>query len=305
MAFNLSGVDADQYFVNTLAANISLFVVLVLPSLLLCILCALALIFSKEINKKIRLLLVNIFAAEICKWMAYTVFYLTWPVRLLYQDDFTCKLFFSLYAAATVQTFMAGALYAINVYIFIKHGKKKLKWRVVIPLAAISWIVTFVFAAMPYIEKKITSNGFCVSNPDRIIYKIYATAIGVLILLFLGVQIICGILTVVYIRRNTLEENTDIKKAVAKVQAYFAAASILSFINNIGPAFVPLIREAIADNDTTTTVAVNYLILVVFSIPAIATPIVTIALLKPVRLATKTMIKKAYTLCCRKHSVAN
>ena len=101
---------------------------------------------------------------------------------------------------------------------------------------------------------------------------IYVAAIGVLILLFLGIQIICSILTVVFIRRNTLGENTGIKKAVAKVLAYFIVASFLSLINNIGPAFVPLIQEAIADKDTTTIVVVNYLLLVVFNVPAIATP---------------------------------
>ena len=84
--------------------------------------------------------------------MAYTVYYLTWPVRLLYQDDFTCKVSLSSFVAVTTQTFMAGALYAISVYIFIKYGEKKLKWCVVIPLAAISWIVTFVFDEMSYIE---------------------------------------------------------------------------------------------------------------------------------------------------------
>ena len=134
---------------------------------------------------------------------------------------------------------------------------------------------------------------------------IYVSAIGVLILLFLGIQIICSILTVVFIRRNTLGENTDIKKAVAKVLAYFVAASLLSFVNSVGPAFITLIRESITNNDTTTIVALNYLTLVVFNVPAIATPIVTIALLKPVRLAIKTAIKKAYALCCRKHSVDN
>ena len=66
------------------------------------------------------------------------------------------------------------------------------------------------------------------------------------------IQLICSILTVVYIKRNTLEENTVIKKAIAKVLAYLAVASILSFINNIIPITNPLIRKAIADNDIMT-----------------------------------------------------
>ena len=65
MVFNLSGVDISKYYDINTAVSISLFLILVLPPLLLCVLCVLALVFAKEINSKIRLLLINIFAVEI------------------------------------------------------------------------------------------------------------------------------------------------------------------------------------------------------------------------------------------------
>ena len=120
----------------------------------------------------------------------------------------------------------------------------------------------------------------------------FISAIAGLELLFLSIQLICSILTIVYIRRNTLEGNTNVKRAVAKVLAYFAIASILSFINNIFPAINPLIYNAIADDDIATIVAVYYLLRLVVNIPSIATPIVTIVMLKPVCNALKTTIKK-------------
>ena len=304
MAFNLSGVDINQYFATNVAVNITLFTLLVLPPCLLCMLCALALIFTKGINKMIRLVLVNIFAAEICKWIAYTVFYLGWPIRLLYQEDISCKLFFSLLVVASMQPFMAFATYAINVYVFIKYGEKKLKWYVVIPLVTISWVVSITFAVGPYFDELevFNINGFCTSNPNAILLKGYISATVTLALLFMTIQLICSILTVVYIKRNTLEENTVIKKAIAKVLAYLAVASILSFINNIIPITNPLIRKAIADNDITTIVALNYFLRLVFNVPSIATPIVTIVLLKPVRVAIKAAIKKV-CVCCPNNQV--
>ena len=293
MAFNLSGVDISKYYDINTAVSISLFSILVLPPLLLCVLCVLALVFAKEINSKIRLLLINIFAVEICKWISYTLFYLGLPIRLLYQDSVTCKLFVS-FSFIAAQIFVAVAFYAIHVYIFIKYGEKKLKWTVVIPLLIVSWTVHIAAAIVPSFDEfgSMNNNGFCTSNPDSILYKGFISAIAGLELLFLSIQLICSILTIVYIRRNTLEGNTNVKKAVAKVLAYFAIASILSFINNILPAINPLVYNAIADDDIATIVAVYYLLRLVFNIPSIATPIVTIVMLKSVRDALKTTIKK-------------
>ena len=274
MAFNLSRVDISKYYDINTAVSISLFSILVLPPLLLCVLCVLALVFAKEINSKIRLLLINIFAVEICKWISYTLFYLGLPIRLLYQDSVTCKLFVS-FSFIAAQIFVAVAFYAIHVYIFIKYGEKKLKWTVVIPLLIVSWTVHIAAAIVPSFDEfgSMNNNGFCTSNPDSILYKCFISAIAGLELLFLSIQLICSILTIVYIRRNTLEGNTNVKKAVAKVLAYFAIASILSFINNILPAIYPLVYNAIDYSNHymfiiffATIVAVYYLLRLVFNI---------------------------------------
>ena len=200
---------------------------------------------------------------------------------------------------------MAAGLYATQVYTFIKHGQKKLKWRVVIPFEAVSWLVTFIIAALPYADQDIyTTNGFCAHDPSKAIFLIAAFSTGAIAVFFLGVQIVYGVLTFVFIKRNTLEENTDIKKAVAKVLAYFIISSILSLIDKIAPWINQLIVRAVPQDDTTTIIAVNYVVMLIFIIPSIAMPFVTIALLKPVRVAIKAMIKKV-CMCCRTRSVNN
>ena len=73
MAFNLSSVDIGLYFVCNTAVNTLLFSLMILPPFVLCLVCILALFFARDINSKIRLLLVNIFTAEICNWISYTI----------------------------------------------------------------------------------------------------------------------------------------------------------------------------------------------------------------------------------------
>ena len=89
-----------------------------------------------------------------------------------------------------------------------------------------------------------------------------------------------------YVKRNVLEGNKAVKKAVAKVLAYLAVASILSFINSVIPSANPAIQTL---DDIASVVAVNYILRLVVNVPAIATPIVAIILLKPIRVAMKTM----------------
>ena len=244
MAFNLSDTSLQQYFDSNVAINTSLFLFLVLPPLLLCLLCVLALAFAEEINKKIRVLLINIFAAEIGSWLSYSVYYLGWPVRLVYNDDITCKYFISCFAVAGAQKFTAGGVYAVNIYVFIKYGEKKLKWFVVIPLIVISWISALSMGIIPYFDEfgAVNINGFCTRNPESVLFRGILPILIILSLFFLSIQLICSILTIVYVKKNVLEENKAVKKAVAKVLAYLAVASILSFINSIIPAAIPAIQ---------------------------------------------------------------
>ena len=256
----------------------------------------LALAFAEEINKKIRVLLINIFAAEICNWLSYSVFYLGWSVHLVYQEDITCKFFISCFAVAAAQKFTAGGVYAVNIYIFIKYGEKKLKWFVVVPFIVISWISALSMGIIPYFYEfgTVNINGFCTRNPESVLFRGILPILIVMSLFFLSIQLICSILTIVYIKRNVLEGNKAVKKAVAKVLAYLAVASILSFINSIIPAAIPGIQTLVPPNDIASVVAVNYILRLVVNVPAIATPIVAIILLKPIRVAMKIMSKKVF-----------
>ena len=306
MAFNLSDTELKLYFVANTAATASLSTFMVLPPFLLCILCELALIFAKNINAKIHLLLINIFAAEILDWFDYFIFYLGWPARFIYDEDITCKLYVSLFLTTTLLNFASTSQYSVSIYMFVKYGDKKLKWYVIIPCIVITWTVgTILVGTSPYLKEYGISNfnGFCTADALSAAYIVNITILVVCSLFFLSIELICCILSLVHIKRATLEGNTSVKKAVAKVVGYFAVISVLSFINSVLPVFSPIIfRLTIPKSNLATFLTVNYAVRVLPNITAFPTPIVTIILLKPVRDAIKTMSKKVFP-CWPKNQV--
>ena len=217
---NFSGVDLKLYFDANTAANISIFTFLVLPPFLLSLLCVLALVLAKDINAKIRLLLINIFTAETLGGFTFFFMYLGWPARFINEEGITCKMLLSLANLAGLLKFSGTSLYAVSVYVFIKHGDKKLKWYVIIPYIAVAWTVHVVTTTMgmpAYLEEYGAQNigGFCTANLLSAPYIGMAVSLTVGAMLFLSIELICCILTVAYMKRNVLEGDTSVKKAVA------------------------------------------------------------------------------------------
>jgi hypothetical protein len=102
------------------------------------------------------------------------------------------------------------------------------------------------------------------------------------------------------LKKNTLEGNVDVKKAVSKNLFYLAAAVVVTTICQILPSFSPLIRLILPDYRY--SIAYNYFLRLVINAPNIATPIIAIYALKPVQLAMKNAFKKI--LCKGNNTVA-
>ena len=301
MALNFSGVDLQLYFNAITAANVSIFTFLVLPPFLICILCMLALLFAKELNVKIRVLLINILTAEALFWFVYSIVYLGWPVRFITNEDISCKIYLSLFVIIVVLKFASTSIYGVSVYLFVRHGEKKLKWYVIIPYIVVTWTVTsMTLGVIPYLKEYIVipNKGWCIVDSSTALFLVMAVLHVIGATLFVSIEVICCILTVVYIKHNTLEENSPVKKAITKILGYLAIVSVLSFFNVILP-YVYLIATLFqtAPNSNAVNlrsfVVFNYLIRLFPNILAFPTPIITIVLLKPLRDAIKTISKKA------------
>ena len=302
MTLNITGVDNQLYYDVNVALNVCFFIFLSLLPLLLCVLVILALILAQTIHIKIRVLLINIFAAEILGWIVYAIFYLGWIVRLNHNETISCKMFYTTFLVAGVQKFTSGTLYTINIFLFIKYGEKKLKWYIVTPYIVLSWIIITIISVLLIIflppDFVHYINGICsVRIYSSILLAISASLVTIVAFTFLIIQIVMIIVTFVYIKKHALVENVQIKKAVTKVLVYIVIASIVTFIGTVVPAVSFILQLIIPGSTIVTVTAQSYLARLLFGVPGIATPIVAIALLKPVRDAIKTMPKNLF---CKK-----
>ena len=167
MAVNFSGVDLKLYYDANTAVNIPIFTLLGLPPFLLCLLCLLALVMANKINGKICLLLINIFSAEIHNWFIFFILYLGWPAHFRDNEDISCKVSISLHGITGLSRFASTSIYAVSVYMLIKHGDKNLKWYVIIPYIVVTWtMITIIMSVPPYLQDygAVNRSGFCRAN---------------------------------------------------------------------------------------------------------------------------------------------
>ena len=311
MVLNITGVDNQLYYDVNIALNVCFFIFLSLLPLLLCVLVILALVLAKTINIKIRALLINVFAADILNWISNAIFFLDWIVRLNYIETISCKLIYATYLMVSFLKCFSATLYAINIILFIKYGEKKLKWSVIIPSIVLSWVMISIISilVLPLFPPDIVQylNGICFTIFLYTFYLVVNVLLSVLLsvvsFVFLIVQIIMAIITFVYIKKHTLEGNVQIKKAVAKVLVYIVIASILGFIGTIAPAVTFIIELIVTGSDIVPLTARSYIHVFIFGVPGIATPLVAIALLKPLRDAIKTIPRNLF--CKRDNTFHN
>ena len=293
MAFNLSEVDLDLYVAANAAVQAGLLAVIVLPAVTLTIICTVAITFTHAINWQMRVALVNIFISEVINWLGYTVDYGGFAQRALDTNIlYSCRIFVSLLITASMHKFAAITIYSVMVYIFLKYGVKKLKWYMISPSLVITWAVSISIGILPYFDQfeLFNNNGFCRNLTSAALYPIViggflaSAIIGSCIIVFFS------IISYRYLKKNTLEGNVDVKRALSKNLFYLAIAAVLATISQVFPSFSPLIRSVLPDYRY--FLAWNYILRVIISFPNIATPIVAIFALKPVNLAMKNSFKK-------------
>lgn len=306
---NLSNLDSGVFIAANSAANIFLFVIFVLPALILCVFCVVSLFLAYSINWPLRIALINIFAGEICYWFSVTVQYLGFPARALSLTgaDFSCRIVLSLFLLSASQRYIAIALYAIMVYIFLRYGVRKFKLRAIMFYIAASWIYVSLLASLPYIpgfEDVVLEHGFCGSEDlefSGLLFTIPAVFSSAVDILFLCLIVIFGVLSFCYVKKNTLESNVEIKRAITKNLVYLFVAAVLSFAYSYLPLSYVAIREALQDTEVVSIVVVEYLISPFLYLPTIATPVMAIILLKAVRQAMGEVLKRV--CACKRNRV--
>ena len=300
MSFNNSTSFEDVLNTVGTAINLILFIVVV-PITILYGICIMALLFSKGINYQMRVLLINIFIAHLSGILfPRTITHLGFPANII-VDDLVCKIFFDLVFTGHMITLTSITLFSIMVYLFIKYGKDKLKWYVIIPSIALSWIISVLYGALIFIDPKSVylGEGFCTVDSRTIMFIFFLICFWGTELVCSSIMVIFSILTVYFIRRHTLHDTTNdtsqrnpkIKKAITKVLVYLVIGSFMNFFSNLIPSLLPLIYSHV---DPKVSTILSLLIQVLSTVSPVLTPIVMISILKPVRDALKQIKGKMF-----------
>ena len=221
MAINITGFDVELFFAINTAANVSIFSVFTLPSIIFGMLCIAGLISTKKIDWKLKVILANVIAIDIVYSMAHTLLYLGYPLRAYGGDEigYSCEIALSLLLGTGVAKPASFTLYTVVAYVFIKYGKDKIKWQyLVVSLIAI-WLVNIgLFVANflgAFMDFSIVSNGFCaeqVTADSPLLDILTAIIVVTASASCTGVTLVFSILTGCYVKTHTIQDDASLKK---------------------------------------------------------------------------------------------
>ena len=304
MSLNISDSEIEFLTVITSVLQAAHFFVIFLPAFVLCVLCVVALVLARSLNLWIRVSLINVFAAQICYWFGMSLFYLGHPFRAYHVEYISCFIAYSVLRIATTMVSRATTLYAGVVYSFVKYGKNRFKWCGMSLFIALSWIFALLVSLVPYFigidANTRTLLGFCGTNfSTQGFLAASAFQLVTHALCLCGIFVFCALIFH-HMKKNTLEDNDKVKGAIIKNLVFLAATTLLIFLTNL----VSLLSVTVVPSltDINSILLVNFLFPLVTILPSLAIPIMTIVLLRPVRVALKHMFK---TCCYRKNGLSD
>jgi hypothetical protein len=309
LTYNLTNFNEGLFYTFNTTAGIVDFFTIILPTLILCLLCVMALLSTDEIKEKIKVLIINLFISEAINWILYCDIFLGFASRYRDQSDVSCRMAASLFLVAGPTKIAGTALYSVMVYAFVKHGTETVNWCAINTAVAVMWAVTVSIGTLGYTTNFFVNNaGFC-EGEGR---SVYFLATSILSAAALIVTVLFSLFTYCYMRRNydmfdedVLEEddndfdNGRAKQYTARHLYFMMVSASLTFTVNTVPAVYPNIRAALVDYPILRIVIINYFLKVSYSLLRLLTPIATIMVLKPVRPALRSVFTKLCARCNR------
>lgn len=109
-------------------------------------------------------------------------------------------------------------------YIFVKYSIKKLKLYAIILYISISWIASISLGIIPYFDAfgNYNNNGICDFKDASSTRSFVVATIVVQAFLFICIIIVFSLLTYCYAKKNTLQDNVEVKKVIVKNLLFLA-----------------------------------------------------------------------------------
>lgn len=202
---------------------------------------------------------------------------------------------FTLYIGTGMQAVLLMIL-TIIVYLTVKHGSKRIKRIPLIITLASMWGIEAVMAIIcftPAYQVDFFTDGVnCDLKPDTLAYVHLLLFMIINSILTRIVAFIMVIATVVHVKRNTITEQTLTQRAMIRFAGLLLLMSVVPLIPNLAAAISSLVPDKGAD---VQYVSLNILTYILLSTPVVVTPILMMAIFKPVAIAAK----KIVTCKCR------
>ena len=179
--------------------------------------------------------------------------------------------------------------FSLIVFIVVKRGEKVFKFGYMVIGIVGAWVVTFLvtfYITLPYPVYAVhfvddtacfPHNAIIPSTsryPTIFIWVVFGGIIP------LSASITTPIITLCYIRRNTITEGAAYNKGIAKFALFLVVGNVVNFLGQAVPGLVALVDEAVG-------VILAYLLI---SLSLLPTPIIIIIFMKPVRDKLKRML---------------
>ena len=259
---------------------------------------------NSSLHKPLTVFLVNQLAACIIFIIHTSCMFLT-PLVLVLSDDLPappssfCQFLLWGFGLGAVGRMWSLTAFSIVVFLTIKRGVRSFKPIHYITGVSGVWIVTFViliYIPLPYPVYAVhyVDNVACFPHSGIIppttripSLTVWGVAGG---MIPLAISIIIPIITLCYIKHNTIMEGAEYNKRIAKFALFLVTGGIVNLFGQLIPGLVSLYAEA-------PGVVLAYLLISLSTLP---TPVIIIIFLKPVR---KKMKKIMCFLCTYKGSL--
>ena len=271
---------------------------------LMVVLAIVPLAMAQSILRPLRLFLINLLLANLAVAVS-TVMLVGTSIVLIAVDpeqprppQYLCRMSLWLFLVGTAAKLWSLAAFSLSVLAIVRFGKKTISKCYAAIFIAIIWTVPFIitfFAFSPYIaEAHYLSGVACFPDNESIIYieGLYILFINWGItggIIPLTISIIVPIVSLCYIKKNTVTEDAQYRKGLAKFSIFLVLGGAIGIAGGTLPAAVSLFAADVP------AVWLSYGLAAVSLFP---TPIIVIAYLKPVQ----EQIKKIVT--CGKSSNA-
>ena len=299
---NASSVDPEDFGFEYLGFFAILF--FLIPIFIVNILLMVAIITEKTIPTIVRLILGNIVASSELVIIGLVIWNLYDNIQQLLfypsQGDFACRLFYIVLLSGAAGRLLYMTTYAVTVYRItcfvganLMVNKLKL-WPTVIAIIMLwmtATIPNLVLFSSSFLSIAFASDSVCVllGSELTILHTLYYITVYGLCCFVLSITF--PIITVRYIKKNSISENNQTLKGLTKFTIFLLVGNLFNIVGISIPIFLATFTPADEENSEFVSLLILFQA-IILSLSLLPTPIIFLIFFKSVRQRFKMLI------CC-------